>query len=97
LFRREDPQSAVDNIIFDPFVSPFTDEVHGILQPVAREEPQSIEEDFHARIQRVKEQLLRESLKRNGHNQRRTAAALGLSYDQMRGMMRKYKITRPDS
>ena len=97
LFRREDPQKVVDTIIFDPFLSPFPDEVPARSQTADREEPRAIEEDFHTRIQRVKEQLLRESLKRNGNNQRRTAAALGLSYDQMRGMMRKYKITRPDT
>jgi psp operon transcriptional activator len=34
-----------------------------------------------------------EALTQNGHNQRRTAAALGLSYDQLRGMVRKHKLS----
>ena len=28
----------------------------------------------------------------SGYNQRRTAAAVGLSYDQLRGLVRKYKL-----
>jgi psp operon transcriptional activator len=97
LFRREDPQTAVDTVVFDPFLSPFPDDAPGRLSPKQHDEARVPEEDFHTRIQRVEEDLLRESLKNNGHNQRRTAEALGLSYDQIRGLVRKYKIMRPDS
>jgi psp operon transcriptional activator len=49
--------------------------------------------DFNTRIEKMEKQLLREALRENGHNQRRTAAALGLSYDQLRGMVRKYQLS----
>ena len=42
-------------------------------------------------------QLLRSALEENGHNQRRTAAALGLTYNQMRGVVRKYNLSGKDS
>jgi psp operon transcriptional activator len=49
--------------------------------------------DFNTRIEKMERQLLREALQENDHNQRRTAEALGLSYDQLRGMVRKYQLT----
>ena len=49
--------------------------------------------NFNAQVQRMEQQLLREALAENGHNQRRTAQSLGLSYDQLRGMVRKYGIS----
>ena len=46
------------------------------------------------RVAALEKQLLEEALVRNGHNQRLTANALGLSYDQLRGMVRKYKLSK---
>ena len=45
------------------------------------------------RIAQIEKQILRDALQENAHNQRRTATALGLSYDQLRGMVRKYKLS----
>jgi len=53
--------------------------------------------DFQTQIQKVELALLRKALARNGHNQRRTATELGLSYDQMRGLVRKYKLSEQAS
>jgi psp operon transcriptional activator len=53
--------------------------------------------DFSARIEALEKQLLEEALAHNGHNQRRSAEALGLSYDQLRGMVRKYDLSRGKS
>jgi psp operon transcriptional activator len=36
--------------------------------------------------------LLEEALKRNRFNQRATAAALGLSYDQLRHALKRHKL-----
>jgi psp operon transcriptional activator len=97
LFRRYDAQVPVDTIVFDPFISPFADDAPLVAQREQPEEAKLVEivGDFHTRIQHVKEQILREALASNGYNQRRTASALGLSYDQLRGMVRKYNISRP--
>lgn len=90
-------KTANDTIVSTLFLSPFPGDAPGRLQPEQRDETRAVEQDFHTRIQRFKEDLLRESLQQNGHNQRRTAEALGLNYDQIRGLMRKFKMMRPDT
>jgi psp operon transcriptional activator len=100
LFRWDNPDRPVDAIVIDPFVSPYADEP-------STDEPSSTESaapqnsgpqaednvNFHTRMQRLEVELLRTALKENGHNQRRTAVSLGLTYDQIRGMVRKYELS----
>jgi psp operon transcriptional activator len=40
----------------------------------------------------TEKQLLRDALAGHGHNQRSTARALGLSYDQLRHLVRKHGL-----
>lgn len=97
LFRWDTPEHPVDTIVIDPFLSPFTDEpAANAIAEKKKNIASSSEEpaDFHSRVQQLEQQLLRRGLAENGYNQRRTAEALGLSYDQMRGMVRKYKLAR---
>jgi psp operon transcriptional activator len=94
LYRWGDPDHPVDEVVIDPFLSPFADET----APTTPSEGDlsdrpSAPVDFNTRIEMMEKQLLLEALRENGHNQRRTATALGLSYDQLRGMVRKYQLT----
>ena len=94
IYRWDEPEQPVDTVVIDPFLSPFTEEPSTTITPDEdnREQPaQAV--DFNARIQQIEKQLLCEALQANQHNQSRTAAALGLSYDQLRGMVRKYKLS----
>lgn len=95
LFRWDDAHLPVNTIIFDPFRSPFGDESRLIPQQEKPSTPNTTEEanDFRSRLRLIEEQLLRDAMAKHGYNQRRTAVALGLSYDQLRGLVRKYKIT----
>jgi psp operon transcriptional activator len=95
LFRWDDPDSAVDSVVIDPFISPFdnTEPAPAVLQPGTDATQVEAPTDFHACVKQLEVELLRTALVRNGHNQRRSAQALGLSYDQMRGLVRKYKLT----
>jgi psp operon transcriptional activator len=101
LYRWGDPGQAVGEVVLDPFQSPFA------AEPVA--DPQAAGNaptdvtgkvttdaapDFSKRMAQIEKQLLQEALQHNGHNQRRTAEALGLSYDQLRGMVRKHGLAR---
>lgn len=43
-------------------------------------------------VDNYEKNLLRASLEQHDFNQRRTAEAVGLSYDQLRGLVRKYKL-----
>jgi psp operon transcriptional activator len=94
LYRWGDPDHPVDEVVIDPFLSPFADET----APTTPSEGDlsdrpSAPVDFNTRIEMMEKQLLLEALRENGHNQRRTATALGLSYDQLRGIVRKYQLT----
>ena len=48
--------------------------------------------DFRAAVTAYERQLLEEALRRNRFNQRATAAALGLSYDQLRHALKRHKL-----
>ncbi|MAT93154.1 MAG: phage shock protein operon transcriptional activator [Halioglobus sp.] len=97
LHRWADPDTPVGEVVVDPFAAPFSDEVASdsaaAQAPAASEQAQTL--DFHAHIAAIETRLLREALARHQHNQRRTAQALGLTYDQMRGLVRKYGLSGP--
>ncbi len=104
LYRWADPTSALAEIILDPFQSPYPhapvkespalERASTQMISGAAEISAPIELGFSDRIEALEKRLLGEALTQNGHNQRRAAQALGLSYDQLRGMVRKYKLTR---
>ncbi|UUL83640.1 phage shock protein operon transcriptional activator [Sphingomonas qomolangmaensis] len=87
---------AVDAIQIDPFDSPY--------RPGASAAPMSaeatpvevatepVEGDFRTRVQSYERRLLTRALAEHRHNQRSTAAALGLTYDQLRHALRKHSL-----
>lgn len=95
LFRWDNPEVPVDTIIVDPFPSPFADVRTITAKPEADVAITLVESvvDFHTRVALLEVELLRAALTKNGYNQRRAATALGLSYDQMRGLVRKHHLT----
>jgi psp operon transcriptional activator len=108
VYRHEDPERAVDEIVFDPFHSPWAPlslrpiESHGTApQPeeeapadaaLAAAPPSATTSDFRAAVAEYERLLLEDGLKRNRFNQRATAAALGLSYDQLRHALKRHKL-----
>jgi psp operon transcriptional activator len=48
--------------------------------------------DFRSAVAEYERQLLHDGLRRNRFNQRATAAALGLSYDQLRHALKRHKL-----
>jgi psp operon transcriptional activator len=111
VYRHEDPERAVDEIVFDPFHSPWAptgaeavpahaagaddgsgeapSPVHLVASGGAAPPPTS---DFRGAVAEYERQLLEDALKRNRFNQRATAAALGLSYDQLRHALKRHKL-----
>ncbi|WP_033921225.1 phage shock protein operon transcriptional activator [Sphingomonas sp. 37zxx] len=87
---------AIDVIQIDPFDSPY--------RPGASAAPTSaeatpaeiaaepIEGDFRTRVQSYERRLLTRALAEHRHNQRSTATALGLTYDQLRHALRKHSL-----
>lgn len=94
LHRWGDPTQAVHEVVIDPFTPPWAvaeDQPEPPLQAVAADAPPPVA-DFPERVQAYERKLVQEGLRQNGHNQRRTAEALGLSYDQLRGLVRKHGL-----
>ena len=63
----------------------------GQTAPAATHLPTATD-DFRAAVAAYERQLLEEGLKRNRFNQRATAAAMGLSYDQLRHALKRHKL-----
>ena len=106
VYRHEDPERQVDEINFDPFHSPWAptssrpvapasspgESEEPSSTPAAAPTPSSTTSDFRAAIADYERQLLEDALRRNRFNQRATAAALNLSYDQLRHALKRHKL-----
>ena len=57
-------------------------------------EPARVEttDDFRSAVTAYERTLLEDALRRNRYNQRATATALGLSYDQLRHALKRHKL-----
>ena len=99
----------IELIEFDPFQSPHrpvspsavavvprTDEaaVSKTVSPVAADDAGG---DFRERVTRFEHDLLAQALANNRFNQRATAEALGLSYDQLRHALKRHDLIGPAS
>jgi psp operon transcriptional activator len=104
VYRHEDPERPVDEIQFDPFHSPWAPISGNTAAGVSAPVPDSMEvvdapgalpassSDFRASVADYERQLLEDALTRNRFNQRATASALGLSYDQLRHALKRHKL-----
>ncbi len=105
VYRHEDPERPIDAIQFDPFHSPWapagatvrapepmphSGEEAPASQPLAT--PPVATSDFRAAVSAYERDLLEDALRRNRFNQRATALALGLSYDQLRHALKRHKL-----
>jgi psp operon transcriptional activator len=106
VYRHEDPERPVDEINFDPFHSPWAptgiEPRHAAPSPVQVEatedvivavpSPPGSTNDFRAAVSDYERRLLEDALQRNRFNQRATASALNLSYDQLRHALKRHKL-----
>jgi psp operon transcriptional activator len=111
VYRWEDPERPVEAIQFDPFHSPWAPQAT-TSQPRAQVEPESEIEaseaaspvapptstsDFRAAVSDYERALLQNALAANRFNQRATATALNLSYDQLRHALKRHKLLETDA
>lgn len=99
VYHWSDANELLDEVIIDPFASPYDNTDLSVANPTqSQPEPQQEhlqefpEEDFQSRMARLEKSFVEEALADNGHNQKSTAQALGLSYDQLRGLVRKHDL-----
>jgi psp operon transcriptional activator len=95
--RWGDPGTAVADIVLDPFISPFADWTgppEGPIPPPST--PPSggpVETDFVQAVKTYERDLLQTVMRQQQNHQGRAAEALGLSYDQLRGLLKKHALT----
>ena len=102
---RWEQDGPIDSIEIDPFKSPYrprSTTAPAPAQPSASPAPaaQPIElmpmemggSDFKSRVSRFERELLQRALADHRFNQRATAEALGLSYDQLRHALKRHEL-----
>jgi psp operon transcriptional activator len=110
VYRAEDPEREIDAIQFDPFQSPWV-QAEGGAGPVSQPEAPPAQmangdpgaafpattDDLRSAVAAYEKSLLEDALSRNRFNQRATATALGLSYDQLRHALKRHKLTEGEA
>ncbi|SFR84067.1 phage shock protein operon transcriptional activator [Sphingomonas jatrophae] len=99
VYRWDDPERPVGEIEFDPFASPWRPrdpapaERTGGVAPANAAVPVAPEveavTDYKAAVERFERRTLEAAMQANRFNQRSTAKALGLTYDQLRHSLRR--------
>lgn len=99
VYQCEDPDQQVKEVVFDPFASPWRPQATTrAASPVANIRSEGGHEvqweavSFKQQVQDYEIRLLREALAQARFNQRRAARLLDLTYDQLRGYLRKYEL-----
>jgi psp operon transcriptional activator len=103
VYRAEDPERPIDSIQFDPFHSPWAPADSASAAPELAPEstsepvptpvaPPSQTADLRGAVNAYERALLEDALARSRFNQRATATALGLTYDQLRHALKRHKL-----
>ncbi|MCW1381540.1 phage shock protein operon transcriptional activator [Novosphingobium sp. KCTC 2891] len=101
VYRWDDPATPIGHVQFDPFESPWKPAASPAApvaandarpaRPPARAELDEIA-DLRAAVEAHERAILEHHLGRNRYNQRQTAKALGLTYDQLRHCLKKHGL-----
>ena len=97
VYRNTDIKNAIEEIVFDPFASPWRPRAETAQ---AEEKSNTADSpalpgeafDFKEHIQHSEITLIEAALKTNKYNQKMTAEYLNMTYHQLRGYLRKYDI-----
>ena len=100
VYRAVDPSKPIADAISNPFTSPYGDlpRSAAVTEPEPKSQADSADPtpmrsyplDFKVTVADLERDLLHDALARAQHNQRIAADLLGLSYHQLRGLVRKY-------
>jgi len=97
VYRSPDPDDVITSIAFDPFDSPYVPASPTAATAKPGRLPKRaplLPADLVERLKDTERELLRAALEKARFNQRRAADLLNLSYDQLRGKLKKYGIPR---
>jgi psp operon transcriptional activator len=82
----------IKEIILDPFEPPWRPVPAGEAEERTAPKAPDGSYDYKAEVDKIERDLVLNALKRNRHNQRATASYLKLTYDQFRGLIRKFGL-----
>ncbi len=93
VYRHGDNNTPVDSIIFDPFGEKLAE----LSSPVTTKQESvpllpSLPCDLRQWQQNIEKQLVQDALMKSHFNQRKAAESLSLTYDQIRGLIKKHQI-----
>lgn len=102
-YRWDDWGQPIGHVVFDPFDSPWkpaglpsSSERAGIAATAVRPAPQGTDyesiDDLRAAVDAHEKQIVEFALGKHRWNQRQTAKALGLTYDQLRHCIKKHAL-----
>ena len=103
-----DPDEPIQEIVFDPFDSPFRPAPSNLGRPSnsdrerARVESPSatpditLPVDLKEQTQRFEIELINKAMTQARHNQKSAAELLGVTYHQLRGYLKKYELLKTD-
>ena len=108
VYRWDNAHSPIAHIVFDPFDSPWKPSAptHRSIQSEPPSEMPSravpaatldAVSDLRGAVDAHERAILEQALARHRYNQRQTAKALGLSYDQLRHAMKKHGLSERNS
>ncbi len=90
VYQLDDPSRKISKLVFDPFKSPWRPAFEapaGSPGPAADNE---LPDDLRAWLDRAEGRIVERALKQCEGNRRQAARRLGLTYDQLRGILRKH-------
>lgn len=94
---RTEPEEIVDEVVFDPFASPYRPAEHPVTRDTSNGERNGgAEIEFplvlKEHIRNYEVGLIEHAMDQAKHNQRKAADLLGLTYHQLRGYLKKYEL-----
>jgi psp operon transcriptional activator len=105
VYRTTDPSQPIDEIVFDPFASPWRPVAPvprpasaapaiavAAAIPTTAPPPDTAPYDFVEHMRCCEHDLLKRALEANSHHQKNTAKFLGLTYHQLRNYLRKHAL-----
>lgn len=93
VYQNGTSQYAIDELIFDPFIPHWDSQESDVIDDSATgEQIFSFPLNYKLWQEQQDKALLNQVLKQSKFNQRQAAELLGLSYHQLRGMIRKYGL-----
>jgi psp operon transcriptional activator len=105
VYRSDELDKPIGRILFDPFASPYSPapapapreqsaELAAASAPLSDHE---VPGDFRSAVARFEQQVLRRALERAQFKQTTAAKLLGLSYHQLRSLLRKHALAKSGS